>query len=63
MRLSMIIPTHDRAASLARTLRSALDLDFPPDGFEILVVDDSSTDETAEVVREPVFAWEASRGH
>jgi glycosyltransferase involved in cell wall biosynthesis len=48
----MIIPTHDRAASLARTLRSALDLDFPPDGFEILVVDDSSTDETAEVVRE-----------
>src|SRR5712692_2253520 len=52
MRLSVIIPTHNRAASLAQTLRSALELDYPPDRWEIIVVDDSSTDETANVVRE-----------
>jgi putative methyltransferase (TIGR04325 family) len=52
MRLSVIIPTHNRAASLARTVRSVLELDYPSDRCEILVIDDSSTDETAAAVHE-----------
>jgi putative methyltransferase (TIGR04325 family) len=52
MRLSVIVPTHDRAQSFARTLRSVLELDYPREDLEILVVDDSSTDDTADMVHE-----------
>jgi glucosyl-dolichyl phosphate glucuronosyltransferase len=52
MRLSVVIPTHNRAASLARTIRSALELDYPPDRYEVLVVDNAGTDRTLAVVCE-----------
>jgi glycosyltransferase involved in cell wall biosynthesis len=51
-RLSVIIPTHNRAASLARSVRSALELDLLHDHGEILVVDNASTDQTPDVVSE-----------
>jgi glycosyltransferase involved in cell wall biosynthesis len=45
---SVIIPTYNRAAKLQRTLESVLAQSY--DNFEILVMDDGSTDNTAEVV-------------
>ncbi|RZK34790.1 MAG: glycosyltransferase family 2 protein [Hymenobacter sp.] len=45
---SIIIPTYNRADFIAATLRSVLAQDFPY--FEVLVVDDGSQDNTAEVV-------------
>jgi glucosyl-dolichyl phosphate glucuronosyltransferase len=51
MRMSVIIPTRNRAASLARTVRSALELDLPAGRYEVLVVDNASTDQTFDVVR------------
>ena len=58
--ISLIIPTYNRAASLKRALESALNLDYPPAGYEIIVVDNGSADATAEVVKN---ARHSSPGH
>ena len=48
--VSLIIPTHNRADSLKSTIASALDLDYPADRFEIIIVDNASNDETATLI-------------
>jgi GT2 family glycosyltransferase len=52
LNLSVIIPTYNRAASLKRALASAVSLDYLAERFEIIVVDNGSTDETRAVVSE-----------
>jgi glycosyltransferase involved in cell wall biosynthesis len=47
---SVIIPTYNRAGLLRRTLDSLLRQTLPRDRFEVLVVDDGSTDETSQLV-------------
>lgn len=47
--VSVIIPTYNRAATLRRTVDSALSQTYRP--LEIIVVDDGSTDATEEVIR------------
>lgn len=46
--VSVIIPTYNRAAVLERAISSVLDQSFKD--FELIVVDDGSTDSTSEVV-------------
>ncbi|WP_198662149.1 glycosyltransferase [Halorussus litoreus] len=46
--MSIVVPTYERAGVLPRALDSVLAQTYPE--FELLVVDDGSTDETAEVV-------------
>ena len=48
-RISLIIPTHDRAHTLSRALDSALAQTRPAD--EIIVIDDGSTDGTEALIR------------
>lgn len=48
--VSLIIPTHDRADSLERAIRSAADQELSPERYEIIVVDNASLDNTARVV-------------
>jgi len=48
--VSIVVPTHRRPQSLAMTLSSLLALDYPPDRYEIIVVDDGSGDDTPVVV-------------
>jgi glycosyltransferase involved in cell wall biosynthesis len=50
--ISVIVPTWNRCDYLRDTLQSVVDQDWTADRYEVLVVDDGSTDQTAEIVRE-----------
>ncbi|MFZ0388495.1 MAG: glycosyltransferase family 2 protein [Solirubrobacteraceae bacterium] len=46
-RVSVVISTHNRSATLQATLRALAHQDVSPDHYEVIVVDDGSTDETS----------------
>jgi len=50
--LSIIIPTHDSESTIKRCLNSITSQSFPREVFEIIVVDDSSTDNTVKIAKE-----------
>ncbi len=50
--VSVVVPTRNRAASLKQSLRSLLEQDYPSECFEIVVVDNGSTDDTTQLVME-----------
>ncbi len=51
MEVSVIIPTYNCERYLSRAIRSALDQYFPKDRYEIIVVNDGSTDNTPTVIK------------
>jgi len=54
--VSIIIPAHNEAPCIQQTIRSALELNYPRDKFEVIVVDDGSSDATynlASAVKSP----------
>jgi peptidoglycan/xylan/chitin deacetylase (PgdA/CDA1 family)/GT2 family glycosyltransferase len=57
--VSVVIPTFNRRAILERTLAPLFEQDFPPEQYEIIVVDDGSTDGTGEWLRSlhPTCGW------
>ncbi|HVH30575.1 MAG TPA: glycosyltransferase [bacterium] len=52
MDLSVVIPSYNQADLLKESLRSLLDQTIPHAAYEIVAVDDGSTDHTATVLRE-----------
>ncbi len=48
--VSVIVPVHNQEQFLGRCLRSLVAQDFPRDGYEIVVVDDGSSDGTCHVL-------------
>src|SRR5438034_5872942 len=46
--ISIIVPTYNRRASLERMLHALADQTYPADRFEVLVIDDGSTDGTVD---------------
>jgi glycosyltransferase involved in cell wall biosynthesis len=48
--MSVVIPVYNGTATIGRALRSLLVQDYPADKYEIIVVNDGSTDDTARVV-------------
>lgn len=51
-KISVIIPTLNRADSLKKTLESVNEQDFPKEWFEVIVIDNGSTDHTESICRE-----------
>ena len=49
--VSVIIPAHNEARVIERSLRILLAADYPRDRLEIVVVNDASTDDTGEICR------------
>jgi cellulose synthase/poly-beta-1,6-N-acetylglucosamine synthase-like glycosyltransferase len=50
-RISITVPAYNEEREIASTLESLLQLEYPPDRREIIVVSDASTDRTDEIVR------------
>ena len=48
--LSVIIPAHNRASYLSKSIESVLNQSLDRDSYEIMVVDNASSDNTEEVV-------------
>ena len=49
--VSIIVPVYNAEEMIGPCIESLLNLEFPKDRYEIIVVDDGSTDKTAEVIR------------
>lgn len=54
-RFAILVPAHNEELTIERALRSFADLDYPRDQFEVHVVTDNCTDDTAGVVRRSGF--------
>jgi GT2 family glycosyltransferase len=52
MRVSVVICTHNRAQLLSGAVETALALAFPPEQWELLIVDNRSSDQTGEIGRQ-----------
>ncbi len=60
-KVTVAIPTYNRADFLRQTLAGLVAQEFPRDHFEVLVIDNNSTDHTATVVAEFAAAQPAPR--
>jgi poly-beta-1,6-N-acetyl-D-glucosamine synthase len=49
--MTMIVPAHNEERTIEAKLANTLELDYPPEQLEILVVSNGSTDRTCEIVR------------
>jgi glycosyltransferase involved in cell wall biosynthesis len=52
--ISIVIPTYNRSATLSLTLQSLATQNYPANSFEIIVVDNASTDNTKTLVQETI---------
>ncbi|GAB5522052.1 MAG: glycosyltransferase [Rhodothermales bacterium] len=59
--VSVLIPARDEVASIGACVRSILDGDYPHEALEVLVIDDQSTDGTADIVREVAASYPTAR--
>lgn len=49
--VSVVVPCYNEEKTIEKTIRSLTELDYPFSKFEILVVDDGSTDATSKIVK------------
>ena len=63
MKISVVTPTHNKVELLEQTLQSLHGQDLPWSDYEVVVVDDGSTDATPEFLRNyrPNHGWKAVR--
>jgi len=52
LKISVVVPTFNRCRLLEKCIASLANLDYPTDKYEVIVVDNDSSDSTAEVVQQ-----------
>ena len=50
--ISILIPAHNEEKVIEHTLKAILSLDYPHDMYEILVINDGSTDCTGQIIED-----------
>ncbi|MDR0898561.1 MAG: glycosyltransferase family 2 protein [Oscillospiraceae bacterium] len=50
--VSVMVPAHNESLVLKRTLTALLNFDYPPDKYEIILINDNSSDDTIGLVRD-----------
>ncbi len=50
--VSILVPAHNESVVIVRTVRALLNFDYPKDKYEIIVINDNSTDDTEQKLRE-----------
>ncbi len=50
--ITMLIPAYNEADVIRRKLENTVAIDYPKDKFEVLVIDDGSTDDTVKIIEE-----------
>ncbi|MFT8318349.1 MAG: glycosyltransferase family 2 protein [Sporolactobacillus sp.] len=49
--VSVLVPAHNEAIVIAQTVNALLDFDYPPEKYEIIVINDNSSDNSSEILR------------
>ena len=55
--LSVVVPTYNRRSSLKRLLDGLVGQTYPSSQFEVIVVDDGSSDETVDFIRAASYPY------
>ena len=50
--VSILVPAHNEALVIVRTVRALMNMEYPVDRYEVIVINDNSTDDTAEKLEE-----------
>lgn len=50
--VSILVPAHNESLVITRTVRALLNFNYPQDRFEVIVINDNSSDDTAEKLEE-----------
>ncbi|WP_313563132.1 glycosyltransferase, partial [Ruminiclostridium cellobioparum] len=49
--VSIMVPAHNESIVIRKTVQALLALDYPKDKYEIIVINDNSSDDSAEVLK------------
>ena len=51
LQISIIVPCYNAKTTIEKCVRSLLDQDFPKENYEIIIVDDASTDNCLDLIQ------------
>ena len=59
--VSVLVPAHDEALVVQRTVRALLNFDYPKEKYEIIVINDNSSDDTESILSNLAAEFPANR--
>ena len=59
--VSVLVPAHNEALVVQRTVRSLLNFDYPKEKYEIIVINDNSSDDTESILSNMAAEFPANR--
>ena len=59
--VSILVPAHNEALVLERTVKALLNFDYPEDKYEVIIINDNSTDNTVEIMSKLASIYPSKR--